>query len=246
MQQKLTEYRDLADAYIKAPRERGSGWRPDNEDRAELRRRDPTIKEILRRLDPALADFNLEGMGGDVEARNAVDRGLGILAERDEWEAKLAPEAPVLPADEFHPWVWRAAQTLWDSGHYRLAVQAAATAINAHTQTKVDRRDAADTQLLQEVLSPNAPEPGKPRLRCPGDHANPTVQSRQRGALQYASGCFGAIRNPATHEQGEWDQQVALESLAALSLLARWIDDWRVEPAPATAAPAAKAKGSGT
>jgi uncharacterized protein (TIGR02391 family) len=230
--QKLTEYRSLLDAYLTTPIEPGGWWRPDNEARAELRRREPTIKEILKNLDPELADINVDGMGGDAAARDAVDRGLGILAERDEWKAKLAPEAPVMPADQFHPWIWQAAQTLWDSEHYRHAVQAAATAINDHAQNKLGRRDTADTQLLQEAFSPNPPEKGKPRLRCPGDHNNPTVQSRQRGALQYASGCFAAIRNPATHEQDEWDQQVALEYLAALSVLARWVDGWTLDTAP--------------
>jgi hypothetical protein len=169
---------------------------------------------------------------GDIEARNAVDRGLGILAERDEWEATLAPDAPTLPADQFHPWVWQAAQTLWDSGHYRLTVQAAATAINAHTQAKLNLRDVADDSLMQEAFSANAPQVGKSRLRCPGDSSNPTVQSRQRGALQFAVGCFQAIRNPATHEQGEWDEQTALECLASFSVFARWIDGWRVETTP--------------
>ena len=232
MQQKLTEYRTLIEAYLKLPHERGDWLGPDNEDRAELLRREPTVKEILKRLDPELADFNLSGLAGDKAARDAVNRGLGILAEQDEWEAKLAPDPPVLPADQFHPWVWQAAQTLWDSSHYRHAVQAAATAINDRTQNKLGRRDVADTQLMQETFSPNSPEQGKPRLRCPGDPSNPTTQSRQRGALQYAVGCFGAIRNPATHEQVEWDQQVALECLAALSVLARWIDVWKLDTVP--------------
>lgn len=134
-----------------------------------------------------------------------------------------APNAPALPADQFHPWVWQAAQTLWDSGHYRHA---------DHTQKKLGRRDVADDSLMQEAFSTNPPQVGKPRLRCPSDPTDPTVQSRQRGALHYALGCFFAIRNPATHEQGEWDQQPALEYLASFSVLARWIDGWKVETAP--------------
>jgi uncharacterized protein (TIGR02391 family) len=192
-------------------------------------RLEPVIREILRRLDPALADFD----GHDSNsARNAVNRGLGILTVLDEREDKLAADAPVLSADRFHPWIWQAARTLWDSAHYRHAVQAAATAINDHAQHKLGRRDIADTQLMQEAFSPLPPEPGKPRLRCPGDPDNRTTQSRQRGALQYAAGCFGAIRNPATHEQDEWDQQTALEYLSALSVLARWIDQWALDAAP--------------
>lgn len=46
------------------PHERGSMRGPDNEDRAELLRREPTVKEILKRLDPELADININGLGG--------------------------------------------------------------------------------------------------------------------------------------------------------------------------------------
>ncbi len=231
MNQKLTEYHGLLDAYIQVPRER-DGWRPDNQARADLRQKEATVKEILKSLNPELADFNLEGLGGEVEARNAVERGLGILAERDKWEANLAPDGPVVPADQFHPWVWQAALTLWDSKHYRQAVHAAATAITAHTQTKLGRSDVADDALMQEAFSPNPPQTGRPRLRCPGNSNDQTVKSRQRGALQYAVGCYFAIRNPAAHETVEWDQQVAAEHLAALSVLARWIDGWTVDTAP--------------
>lgn len=231
MNQKLTEYLGLLNAYLRIPL--GSdGWRPDNEDRAELRHKEATVKQILKNLDPELANFNLEGMAGDVEARDNVQRGLGILADRDEWKAKLAPDGPVVPAGQFHPWVWQAALTLWDSKHYRQAVHAAATAITAHTQTKLGRTDVADDALMQEAFSTNPPQQGKPRLRCPGDQNDQTVKSRQRGALQYAIGCYFAIRNPAAHETGEWDQQIALEHLAALSVLARWIDDWTLDTAP--------------
>lgn len=201
----------------------------DQAHRDDLRiRLEPVVREILRLLDPALADFDAYDTDS---ARDAVNHGLGILKVLDEREDKLAADAPVLSADRFHPWIWQAARTLWDSAHYRHAVQAAATAINDHAQHKLGRRDIDDTQLMQEAFSPNPPEPGKPRLRCPGDPDNRTTQSRQRGALQYAVGCFGAIRNLATHEQDEWDQQTALEYLSALSVLARWIDQWTVDTA---------------
>lgn len=223
MQDQLAEYYEMLgqDSY-EAESYHGSG----------LRRLEPTVKEILKRLDPALADCGINAFDNWEKTVAAVDSGLGILAAREACETKLAPDIPVLPADQFHPWVWRAARTLWDSAHYRHAVQAAATAINDHTQNKLKRLDIADTQLMQETFSPHPPEPGRPRLRCPGDPSSPTTQSRQRGALQYAAGCFGAIRNPATHEQVEWDQETALECLASLSLLARWIDDWAIDKAP--------------
>jgi hypothetical protein len=235
IREKLTEYRNLLEKY-QASRMAG---RPDADIPAELLRRESTIREILRRLGSGLTLIDPDVKSGDgspfglsLQGQAALIRALGILDDREDWAANLAADTPVLPAGQLHPWVWNAAQTLWDSEHYRLAVQAAATAINAHTQTKLSRRDVADDKLMQEAFSTNAPGPGRPRLRCPGDPADPTVQSRQRGALQYAVGCFYAIRNPATHQSGEWDQQVALEYLAALSVLARWIDDWTLDTTP--------------
>lgn len=228
MRDQLTEYYGLI--------ERGEpdGMYYDDPRRLRCLRLEATVKEILRRLDPELADCDIDPFGNWEQTMDAVVGGLGILDAREAIETKLASDIPTLPADQLHPWVWRAARTLWDSAHYRHAVQAAATAINDHTQNKLGRRDIADTQLMQEAFSLHPPEPGRPRLRCPGDPASNTTQSRQRGALQYSTGCFGAIRNPATHEQGEWDQKTALECLAALSLLARWIDDWAVDKEPDT------------
>lgn len=233
MQQQLTEYHDLlAEDFPQRQRPRG---RVGYEYHAELIRREPTVNEILKCLNPELADVNITDMLRAADrgaALDALNRALGILAQRHERETRFAPDARARPVGQFHPWVWDAATTLWNSGHHRLAVQAAATAINAHTQAKLGRRDVADNGLMQEAFSTSAPQPGKPRLRCPGNPGDPTIQSRQRGALQYAAGYFAAIRNPATHENGEWDQQVAFEYLAVFSVLARWIDAWNVEKAP--------------
>jgi Protein of unknown function (Hypoth_ymh) len=99
----------------------------------------------------------------------------------------------------------------------------AATAINERLQDKLGRHDLADDKLLQEAFSDKPAQPGKPRLRIPGDPRNPTVASLQRGAPQFGVGCFWVIRNPATHET-DWPPQEALERLAALSVLAQLID----------------------
>lgn len=157
-----------------------------------------------------------------------MQQALGILDDRDEWAAHLRPDAPTLPADEFHPWVWEAAQTFWASEHYRAAVDAAATAINAHTQNKVGRRDVANDDLMNQVFT-EKPRPGQVYLRLPGDPStDQTLKSRNNALRPFAAGCFAGIRNPASHEHGDdWDQQKALEYLASLSVLARWIDECR-------------------
>jgi hypothetical protein len=43
--------------------------------------------------------------------------------------------------------------------------------------------------------------------------------------MSFGAGCFQAIRNPVGHLINEQSEQAALERLAALSLLARWITE---------------------
>jgi len=191
---------------------------------------EPTVKQVLRTLDPQLAEnINLDQMAGETMARNEAHRGLGILAKMDEWAANLTPDAPQLSADKLHRWVWDAARTFWETGHYRAAVDAAARAINAHTQSKVSRRDISDTDLMNQSLAPDKPKSGQTYLRIPGDPTDRTIGNRNRGLRPFAEGCFAGIRALAAHEYGDdWNEQRALESLAAFSILAGWIEECEV------------------
>jgi len=225
---KLADYLNLLDRYRRMARKDPAAANADPI-WTELRRKEPETKQILEVLGDDLADFDFDDADGLSEAREALVKGLAIFDGLDKIEKEMSSrtsEAPVLAADQLHPWVWEAARDLWDSGAYSAAVQKAATAINGHAQDRLDRYDVADTTLMHDTFSDKPPEYGKPRLRCPGDQADQSVKSRQKGAGEYAGGCFMAIRNPASHDHREWDRQVAFESLAALSLLARWIDDW--------------------
>ncbi|MGA9077854.1 MAG: TIGR02391 family protein [Acidimicrobiales bacterium] len=49
------------------------------------------------------------------------------------------------------------------------------------------------------------------------------------GARFFAMGCAMRIRNLVTHRSTVPDEQTCLEMLAALSVLARWIDEAEVE-----------------
>lgn len=223
-EERLREYLDLLDTYQTSGRRYGPGWR-------ELEQSYPVVRGILRSLDPESQEFNLDTTSYDF-IRRTVLQSLGILEAQAVLNSKLAPDAPVLVADRMHPWVWEAARPLWEIRQYRQAIRAAATAINAHLQASVNRRDISDDKLIQECFSERPPEPGKPRLRVSGDPADQTVQSRQRGTRDLALGCVWAIRNPAahlaTHDAGELDEQEALEQLATLSTLARFLDECEV------------------
>lgn len=224
----LNNYIALLDEYDVTSR-RPAGSRAEDEVAVDL---DQALGAVQ-----AIADQVRPGMGPSLHAtsspgyrrhtespRRLANVLIGDLKSAAEIAANLAPIAPQLSADELHRWVWRAAASLWATNHRREAVQAAATLVNAETQTKVGRRDVSDTDLMNQIFSKNEPEPGKPRLRWPGDQTDIRVQSMNNGLRGYASGVFQTVRNAATHDPTDIPEQEALEQLAALSILARWIE----------------------
>lgn len=148
-----------------------------------------------------------------------------------EIRTNLGEDAPDLNAASMHARVWEGARSLWQSGHYSEAVEAAAKKVNAETQNKVERRDVSETGLFNQVFSADDPAPGSPRLRPPADDGGKTALSVRRGMRAFAEGWYAALRNPLAHEGGELDEAVALEQLAALSILARWVDSSEVRRA---------------
>ncbi|WP_160096555.1 TIGR02391 family protein [Kibdelosporangium aridum] len=198
----------------------------------EFHRSQPVAVAILKTLDPGDGSLSWEAANTPWQWRAVLEKAMGYLDDRRELAQALAPDAPSLSASEFHRWVWEPARPLWEIGQFRQALLTAWTSINAHLQAKVGRRDISDDRLLQECLNERDPVPGKLKLRVPGDPADQTVQSLQRGTLQMALGCVWAIRNPsahlAAHDAGELDEQIAFEQMAALSALARLLDSCTV------------------
>ncbi|GGK23504.1 hypothetical protein GCM10011583_64300 [Streptomyces camponoticapitis] len=158
--------------------------------------------------------------------REAVQRADVVLERDAEIRQRLGGDAPQLSAGSMHPWVWDGARALWQSGHFREAVTAAARKVNAETQNKVGRRDVSETALFQNLFSKDPAKAGQPRLRLMTDDGSDTFRSIHRGAAAFAEGCYAGIRNPNSHEDGlaELPEHEALEQLAAFSVLARWVD----------------------
>lgn len=190
----------------------------------------PTVREVLKRLDPQLATEVTMPMymTGTSNSRRAIQFGLGILSDQDSWQMNLAPDAPSLVADRFHPHVWAAAAPLWGTGMYRVAVGNAAASLSAHIATKAGSHLLTDRELVTQVFATAPPSSGQVRLHLPGDTAGRTWRSRQEGLHLLAQGAFAGIRNVAAHTDEEWTEQVGLEHLAVLSVVARWADETEV------------------
>jgi len=196
------------------------------------------VEQILDRVTPDWRNIP-DPRNEDVKAafrwehlRLCASRGLVALERSQELNRKLGDGAPQISTSSLHPWVWSGAKALWDSGHYRSAVEDAAKKVNAETQNKLGRRDVSETALFNQAFTLDVATAGKPLLRRMPPDASDTYKSMQCGAMVLAEGIYAGIRNPITHsDPTDLDQQTALEYLAALSVLARWVDKATVEQA---------------
>jgi len=166
-----------------------------------------------------------------------AQRCLARLDAQDELRQRLGgSSAPQLAADEFHPWIWSAAQPQWESGHFAGAVLAACNNLNSRLQQRVGRVDISTKDLAEQALTRAEAKPGAPRLRVMPPDNSETYRSLQDGTRAYLVGCFQAIRNVVAHlapdhEEMQLTRQAALERLAALSLAARSIEEAALEVA---------------
>ena len=157
-----------------------------------------------------------------------VVRLIGILKGQADCQQILGPAGPTLAASRLHPWVWSAVASLWDDGHYEPAVHQAGLAVQLQTQLKVGRRDLHGKDLYAQAFSVKEPTSKMPRLRLLHIDRNERPDdwtSVHEGAMYLGMGCAQGIRNPQAHPSDDITEQEALEQLAALSVLARWVDE---------------------
>jgi len=209
---------------------------------------DPNYKDvesdlISRRI---LIEQIMHELGGDLLARFKtrsltswphrnevvpVGETLGLLKNRDVSNAIFGPVGPKLAANQFHPWIWNAAVSLWSDGHFSHAVSAASTALfDEHLPAKLGVvKTGGISDRITKAFSSDAPLSGEPRLRFKDlTKGSNDWTSAHEGAKFFGRGCAMGIRNVTSHGAKPNEQQ-ALEALAALSLLARWIDEAEVE-----------------
>ncbi|MBB5984013.1 TIGR02391 family protein [Kribbella solani] len=196
----------------------------DHDLEAKYRSELPTFKKIARALDVVLPGTVPVDLTKQADVyRELAEEALGVARDAELVKTNLAPDGPAVGADQFHPNIWNAAEPLWGTGKYRVAVGAAATSLSAHIAQKAGS-SLTDRALVAEVFSPK-PAPGRPRLHVPGDPGTDNWRSRQEGLHLIAQGAFAGIRNLAAHSNDEWPEQHALEMLGVLSIVARWTDE---------------------
>jgi Protein of unknown function (Hypoth_ymh) len=188
----------------------------------------PLIVRIAARVDAELpAKLQEESDGWPYgQTLKAARQLAGLLKATEDAQQILGPVGPKLAAANLHPWIWNAAVGLWDDGHLREAVQAAAVALfDQHLPAKLGIPPGTSAKdLVTQAFSTHPPTSANPRLRL-ADYPAPSRSwtSQHEGAQFLGMGCTQLIRNLVTHG-AQPDEQTALEQLASLSLLARLVD----------------------
>lgn len=137
---------------------------------------------------------------------------------------------------DLHPWIAEPAERLFDDGHYSQAILAAAQNLEVQWRKLLGVADGSLSELATRSFSADDPKPDRPRLRFPetgDDTKSDPWKNAHLGAMKYAEGCAMRIRNLNLHHPDDDEPSVGLtiETLSALSVLARWVTDAQVKPA---------------
>ena len=155
-----------------------------------------------------------------------------VIQQVSRLAVKMQP-ATTLRTERFHSWVWDKSRSLWASKNYREAVGTAAAEVEKQTQAKLDRGNLSGADLYTQAFKVDKIReiPDGPRLRFPGldeltedGKRNQSWKSAHEGAMHFGRGCAQGIRNLNAHGTDDLPEQEAIEYLAALSVLARWVD----------------------
>lgn len=185
----------------------------------------PAVRAILQRLDPDLAEFKTGGFAVWDKALDAAHGGIGAIKAATEVEEKMGPPISHADLSNMHPTVAGAARKAFGREEYTEAVGLAAEQVVQEVRARTERSDIVGTAVWQQAFSDKGPEPGKPRLRWPGDPDDVDARGMNEGLRHLGPGLQMTVRNPAAHNSQEpLTRQEAVERLSALSLLAGLVE----------------------
>ena len=167
-------------------------------------------------------DYLTDEVFGPIRARTWT----ALLAAASEYQE----DQTMVRVVDLHSWIAEAAEPLFDDGYRRQATIAAAQNLEKQWRELLGVATPNLTQLAQESFSANAPTTGHPRLRflaVGADTSSEVWRNAHVGAMEYAKGCAMRIRNLNLHHPGDAEPGPGetVETLSALSVLARWVTD---------------------
>jgi uncharacterized protein (TIGR02391 family) len=119
---------------------------------------------------------------------------------------------------ELHSEIERAAGQLFKDGHYANAIEDAVKALNALVRLRSGIDDRDGTSLMEFVFSPKGPVL---KLNSMADQSD---IDEQKGFMMMFSGAVAGLRNPRAHKIIKDDAEMALEFIAFISLLAKFVE----------------------
>ena len=201
--------------------------RHDNEadmTRQRIRELRPLIQAISKRISPDSDPNQFEESDWDwiEKAKVASEHLIGDIDLITTYPEILGTAGPTLVAEGLHPWIWNAAVSLWDNGHYKQAVENAWNALVEKTQIKTGST-ATGKKLYSNLFTVSSGD-NRPLEFSDIKKETENWTSAHEGAHHFGMGCSQGIRNLRAHTTDTLDEQEALEYLASFSVLARWID----------------------
>jgi len=203
-------------------------WR---ESQDQILARRGLVVSMAEEVDAELAERLRDRSGLPWEWANAEDATfelLGHLRYREEMETvphdvgTAAPSVIGEGTNNLHAELWHSAYGLWEQQRYADATEAGVLyVLGTLLPRKLEVLDQSGAGLLRSALSLDPPQPGHPRLRLP--HVAPDTSAwveAHEGLLHFGLGCVQL----AAHRAGHTDPRSALQFLAAVSVLAQWID----------------------
>lgn len=193
--------------------------------RRKIRELRPLIQNISKRIMSVnyLNTFKADDDNWIMNAKAGAEELIGTIDMITTHKEIFGPEGPALVAEDLHHWIWDAAVKLWDSNHYKQAVENAWNNLVRYTQEKTGL-NSTGTKLYSSLFK-ITPDDNRPLGFHKIKKETEDWTSAHQGAHHYGMGCALGIRNLTAHTTDELDEQKALEYLAALSVLARWVDE---------------------
>jgi uncharacterized protein (TIGR02391 family) len=178
--------------------------------------------------------FMIYGSGGDYSLLGNIDQ---VISKTGRTKAKLNALIDIFeervggdPEDatgravkaysglDLHRAIGRAANKLYQDGHYANAVEAAVKALNGLVRFR-SGLEFDGTTLMERAFSPSNPVLKFNALQDQSD------KDEQKGFMQLFSGAVSGLRNPRAHGFINDDAERALEFIAFVSLLAKLLDE---------------------